>query len=767
MKKLFVTLILLSVSVLAQTSLAPVTEIDYNNATRYCGARNIARTNDGSVVVVYEPGSAYTNADIWYAMYNAAFQTWDVAQLSQSETGSTGVPAIIAGEGNNMFAAWKEKATDGKRNAMFSKLTIIDEFTHEWSTPVVADNIDNNTGVLTIDLDSDENPFILFSIWNDPPVFDANIYCSHSYDDGQTWPTDNLTSEFPTPNVLPFNYMDVNLAHGQNGTMYAAWEDKPQPVTNQYEVLFSKYTPDNGWTTPEIVTPVNDGDAFLQHYVDGYTPRNEAQALYEMGPADYMFAGEKTVIYYDNGNSKVVTASFNPYYQMPVEDKNTFILDVVNYLGATASDSILVVDDDNRWDNEWVVTDALDQTNLNYRVFDCGNNSGMATQIPTFANDMSNKKLVIWFTGDDYKDLAFWNIADEDNTELMQYLQTNGKSLFIIGRSWMYDRYGSAPDTFSTGDFVYDYLGIKQYDMQSWADDNQTGVAELNKVEGSPDVSSLDVIGWGNAGTRQGEPTIATDPAGILHMAYLDEAGSHIKYMTYSNGTWSQPLQIDNTPDTIIVMRPNISIDPNFGIYVTWVQQTDSISGKIAYNVFYATSPDGGQTWNEPQQLSNCQYVSDGGYSVRNPTIGKKVRPAIEGIFDGGADVVWTEANPNSSLGYYIMYARIPYVGTIVGVNESNKIKEFALDQNYPNPFNPSTTIEYSIPNVATQGTSPNVQLIVYDVLGRKVKTLVNKKQSPGNYSVRFDASELNSGVYFYTLRAGSFVATKKMILMK
>ena len=88
------------------------------------------------------------------------------------------------------------------------------------------------------------------------------------------------------------------------------------------------------------------------------------------------------------------------------------------------------------------------------------------------------------------------------------------------------------------------------------------------------------------------------------------------------------------------------------------------------------------------------------------------------------------------------------------------------LLQNYPNPFNPTTTISYSIP--AFRGKqSLNVTLDVYNTLGEKVATLVNKAQAPGNYSVRFDASNLPSGVYFYRLRAGSFLATKKMILMK
>ncbi len=101
----------------------------------------------------------------------------------------------------------------------------------------------------------------------------------------------------------------------------------------------------------------------------------------------------------------------------------------------------------------------------------------------------------------------------------------------------------------------------------------------------------------------------------------------------------------------------------------------------------------------------------------------------------------------------------------VVEVNVGSPEK-FELKANYPNPFNPTTTIEYSIPNVRAKDFSP-VQLIIYDVLGRKIATLVNKKQSPGNYSVNFNASNLTSGIYFYTLRAGNFTATRKMILIK
>ena len=85
----------------------------------------------------------------------------------------------------------------------------------------------------------------------------------------------------------------------------------------------------------------------------------------------------------------------------------------------------------------------------------------------------------------------------------------------------------------------------------------------------------------------------------------------------------------------------------------------------------------------------------------------------------------------------------------------------YALMQNYPNPFNPSTKIQFALP------TSGNVTLTVYDMLGREVASLVNGMKDAGMHTVPFNARNLSSGLYFYTLRSGSFVETKKMMLMK
>jgi hypothetical protein len=87
--------------------------------------------------------------------------------------------------------------------------------------------------------------------------------------------------------------------------------------------------------------------------------------------------------------------------------------------------------------------------------------------------------------------------------------------------------------------------------------------------------------------------------------------------------------------------------------------------------------------------------------------------------------------------------------------------KEFALHQNFPNPFNPSTEIEYQISEVS------DVHLEVFDMLGRKVATLVNERKQTGLYQVRFNAASLTSGMYFYRLSTTRFVETRRMTLMK
>jgi len=101
--------------------------------------------------------------------------------------------------------------------------------------------------------------------------------------------------------------------------------------------------------------------------------------------------------------------------------------------------------------------------------------------------------------------------------------------------------------------------------------------------------------------------------------------------------------------------------------------------------------------------------------------------------------------------------------GIATGVNEATRSgpNHFELQGNYPNPFNPSTTIKYELPQSST------VRLGVYDILGREVSVLVDQRKNAGSYEVKFDGSNLASGAYFYRFQAGSFVQTKRLLLLK
>jgi hypothetical protein len=113
-------------------------------------------------------------------------------------------------------------------------------------------------------------------------------------------------------------------------------------------------------------------------------------------------------------------------------------------------------------------------------------------------------------------------------------------------------------------------------------------------------------------------------------------------------------------------------------------------------------------------------------------------------------------------------------VETLTGLlgDPFNVTNDFELFQNYPNPFNPATTIKFSIPSVDDNlGSAGIVELRVFDILGREVANLLNEPLTAGNYTVNFKSGQINrqitSGVYYYQLRFGEFIETKKMIVLK
>ncbi len=204
-------------------------------------------------------------------------------------------------------------------------------------------------------------------------------------------------------------------------------------------------------------------------------------------------------------------------------------------------------------------------------------------------------------------------------------------------------------------------------------------------------------------------------------------------------------------------------------------------------NGYIYRTTDNGINWQQVSSTSsfaeiNCFYFLDNltGYIAFGHDYGYG---GILKTTNGGAE--WNELYLNTNNGLYALafinsltgfvigqYGTIFKTtnggGNFVGINTSGSetLQSFSLSQNYPNPFNPVTKIIYQIPAVG-QRHAFDVRLIIYDILGREIETLVNDTQKPGSYEVNWDGSRFASGVYFYWLITDEYVETKKMVLIK
>jgi hypothetical protein len=179
---------------------------------------------------------------------------------------------------------------------------------------------------------------------------------------------------------------------------------------------------------------------------------------------------------------------------------------------------------------------------------------------------------------------------------------------------------------------------------------------------------------------------------------------------------------------------------------------------------FYINDPDSGGTsligvsgTNSitTNGIISAQGKSDVNFKCVVPN-GLPAYPRIYAVIDQGNAI--TEIHENNNKGFNVLGAN-----QVSDNDDDNYIlpDKYTLYQSFPNPFNPSTTIKYSVP------IGDIVNIKIYDILGKEVATLVNEYNTAGTYNVEFNGSKFASGVYFYQLQAGSFVETKKMILLK
>ena len=239
--------------------------------------------------------------------------------------------------------------------------------------------------------------------------------------------------------------------------------------------------------------------------------------------------------------------------------------------------------------------------------------------------------------------------------------------------------------------------------------------------------------------------------------AGIGESG--VFYSTNNGSNWIQTSFNNHTAQALTTIGNNIFAGTiGYGVYLStnyganWTQTT--LNDKTVYSL--AAS--------ENNIFAGIYYISTGsggvflstnnGANWINKNQGFTVIPSV---------VALLTANNYIFAGTYEHSAWRRTYSEILVINKISKIVpvKCSLKQNYPNPFNPTTTIRYEIPK------NSSVKLVIFDVLGREVETLVDEKQTAGTYEATFNASQYSSGVYFYKLTTDNFSETKKMLLIK
>ncbi len=251
----------------------------------------------------------------------------------------------------------------------------------------------------------------------------------------------------------------------------------------------------------------------------------------------------------------------------------------------------------------------------------------------------------------------------------------------------------------------------------------------------------------------------ANAPTDSAQISFWSQATGIVVAATKVNTPNVTPFENRATFNAMTMDMPSIGMSGSTIViaYQAMMNNDTSANGYNCHDLFMVTSTNGGVSWSNPRRITNTPGVDERFVSVA---------PWNE---PGMVNLVWQE-DPEAG-GFIIgdpgtiaRRTRQVFLKTSIttDVRVGNALPSaFRLEQNYPNPFNPSTKITYAIP------VGSKVTLKVFDMLGREVATLVDDYRPAGTYETEFHASELASGVYYYTLRAGSVIATRKMVLAK
>jgi hypothetical protein len=443
--------------------------------------------------------------------------------------------------------------------------------------------------------------------------------------------------------------------------------------------------------------------------------------------------------------------------------------------------------------NNLHITYAL-SSQVKHRYYNLITNSLSSENIVSGTESGSSPRIAAWYTGTEDKIYFVY----QNTSTLKKFRDYN-----VANNSW-----GTIKEAFNISNseirglcvdanYVYFYYTFYQYEPSweiffqeqkrtksgQWINTSWAEVGNFtDKVFTATTVNNVSNIAYyynglvANRGTGSMEPGIVRfindgSTFGDVDVAYPDQYMEHpttwVNLSAASNDVyiiWKDALGLNNGNnlrfkyyDAVPLAPSNLTISINSSdeTVLTWTANNEPdvriINGK--YKIYRAETDYNGNLL--PYQLVATINAVNGSLAVNSWIDGDALKSTVRKLY---YKITAVDINQHESLFSNIVW-RFGRLGKTTSQNISNY--EYQLFDNYPNPFNPSTKISYSIKEEGL------VTLKVYDALGKEIATLINENKPAGNYEAEFDASQLPSGMYIYKLQAGSFISSKKMLLLK
>lgn len=428
-----------------------------------------------------------------------------------------------------------------------------------------------------------------------------------------------------------------------------------------------------------------------------------------------------------------------------VSDLGLFRVDGVN-LPVTSSDTTayeprVAINGNGDYMITW-----FENNNVKAQIFGFDDSTSLTSKFnvnstPVYSNKMKsavsaseNGDFVVTWTGiDDGKDIFVQRISSTGSL-----LGTNIK---VNSGGDAYDQYDSDIAISDNGNFIITWTdnrnGLNTTEIYVQRYDNLGNAVGTNtKISGTLSNSI--------------KPAIDMNSQGKFVIAWIDTSYQQRNvYAAKFNSDGSQDggiITVSGSTYGPAVCKPDVALDSSGVFIVVW---QDSRGGSM--DIYLQKYNSGGIAIGGNTRAHSSRIESS------------QINPSITFVGNnGGYQIIWQDDRN----GDWDIYCPVgdPNPAQITELeNDLNNVlpTEYSLSQNYPNPFNPATTIEFTLPKAS------DVQLVIYDILGRQVATIVNEFRDAGKYRVMFDASDFASGIYIYRIVAGGYMQSKKMSLIK